>query len=153
MRLRNKTLLELFPDAECVFEGLIQQFFKYLRKFLMTIGSLQVQSTDISDQSMLEMREDKWNLISEAIPDAMHGFLELIKRTKLLELFQVLAQYNKVEGLHIVESKSQDGSGHYFYLEIFPTGFFVAHLHLDLFYLDSLEDILDGILTRMLIFG
>lgn len=44
----------------------------------MAIGSLQVQSTDISDQSMLEMREDERNLISEAIPDTMHGFLELI---------------------------------------------------------------------------
>lgn len=119
----------------------------------MAICSLQIQSTDISDQSMLEMREDQRNLISEAFPDTMHGFLELVKRAKVFELFEVLAQYNKVERLHVVKSKSQDSSGHYFSLEIFPTGLFVGHLHLNLLDLDSLEDIFDGILTRMLILG
>ena len=119
----------------------------------MAICSLQIQSTDISDKSMLEMWEDERNLVGEAFSDAMHGFLELIQRAKLLELFEVLAQNNKVERLHVVKGKSQDSSSYYLCLKVFPTGLFVCHLHLDILNLDSLEDILDCILTRMLVFG
>jgi hypothetical protein len=103
--LSNTTFLLLLSNIELLVKGLSNQPLKDLPNLLQVVNFLKIDLIKLVLDDQLDINKNSWYLISESLPDDVHGLIELFRCFELLEFLLVLILDNEVKRIDIVQDQ------------------------------------------------